>query len=78
MWGNVLTEISRIARKGIVLNEYHAVGPINGHFDGGRWVYDLVALLRETVPAHARIETRKSAFSGGLWDQYGTLITVRW
>lgn len=74
----VIHEISRIARKGIVLNEYHAVGPVDGCFDGGRWVYDLVALLRESVPAHARIETRKSTFGGGLWDQYGTLITVRW
>lgn len=74
----VMNEIARTARKGIVLNEYHSAGTVNGHFDGGRWVYDLVALLREAVPAHARIETHKSAFTGGLWDRYGTLITVRW
>lgn len=74
----VIREMARIARKGIVLNEYHAAGVVDGHFDGGRWVYDLIALLRETVSPHARIETRKSAFTGGLWDQYGTLITVRW
>lgn len=74
----VLAEIIRVARKGLVLNEYHAAGETRGHFDGGRWVYDLTALLRQRVPDNADIETRTSAFSGGLWDRYGTLITVRW
>ncbi len=74
----VLSEIIRVARRGLVLNEYHAAGETRGHFDGGRWVYDLTALLRQLVPGKAEIETRASAFSGGLWDRYGTLITVRW
>jgi SAM-dependent methyltransferase len=74
----VLAEMIRVARKGLVLNEYHAVGESGGHFDGGRWVYDLSALLRQLVPDSAHIDTRVSAFTGGLWDRYGTLITVRW
>lgn len=74
----VLAEMIRVARKGLVLNEYHAAGQTRGHFDGGRWVYDLTALLGQLVPENAQIETRASAFTGGLWDRYGTLITVRW
>lgn len=74
----VLAEIVRVAGKGLVLNEYHAAGETQGHFDGGRWVYDLTALLRQLVPGKAQIESRASAFNGGLWDRYGTLITVRW
>lgn len=74
----VLAEMIRVARKGLVLNEYHAAGELRGHFDGGRWVYDLSGILRQLVPGSARIDTRVSAFTGGLWDRYGTLITVRW
>lgn len=73
---DVLAELGRIARKGMVLNEYHCSGQTGGHFDGGRWVYDLVALTERQLP-HARIETTKSAFTGGLWDVYGTLVEVR-
>lgn len=74
---HVLAEMIRVARKGLVLNEYHATGETRGRFDGGRWVYDLTVLLRQFVPGSAHIETRASAFTGGLWDRYGTLITVR-
>lgn len=74
----VLAEMIRVARKGLVLNEYHAAGEDRGHFDGGRWVYDLSGILRQLVPGGAHIDTRVSAFTGGLWDRYGTLITVRW
>jgi SAM-dependent methyltransferase len=74
----VLAEMIRVARKGLVLNEYHAAGENRGHFDGGRWVYDLAALLRHLAPGRASIEIHKSDFAGGLWDRYGTLITVRW
>lgn len=73
---DVLAELGRIARKGMVLNEYHCSGETAGHFDGGRWVYDLVALIERQLP-HASIQATKSAFAGGLWDVYGTLIEVR-
>jgi SAM-dependent methyltransferase len=72
----VVAELCRVARKGLVLNEYHRVGESRGSFDGGRWGYDFVALLRQQVPK-ARIDTSKSAFVGGAWDRYGTLIEVR-
>lgn len=74
----VLAEVVRVARKGLVLNEYHAKGTTSGHFDGGRWVYDLIALLRQHVPENTQIDAHPSALTGGLWDRYGTLITVRW
>lgn len=72
----VVAELGRVARKGLVLNEYHCPGETVGRFDGGRWIYDIVALLAQQLP-HARIQTRKSTFVGGLWDVYGTLIEVR-
>lgn len=72
----VLLESLRLASKGVVLNEYHAADRTDGLFDGGRWVYDLVALIRELAPG-LRVDIQPSAFHGGLWDEYGTLITVR-
>jgi ubiquinone/menaquinone biosynthesis C-methylase UbiE len=72
----VLSGLARVARKGIVLNEYHSPGETEGRFDGGRWVYDFAALLQQQIP-HAHISTRKSTFTGGDWDAYGTLIEVR-
>jgi SAM-dependent methyltransferase len=74
--GKVLNEMCRVARKGLVLIDYHCPGADNGHFKGGRWVYDLVALLRRQLPI-AEIKISKSNFSGGAWDQFGTLIEVR-
>lgn len=73
---NVLVEFARVARHGMVLNEYHCTGENAGRFDGGRWIYDLVSLLSHHLP-NAHIRTRKSAFVGGIWDIYGTLIEVR-
>lgn len=73
---DVMAELTRVARHGLVLNEYHYPGERIGRFDGGRWVYDLVAMLAQHLP-NASIETRKSAFVGGAWDVYGTLIVVR-
>jgi SAM-dependent methyltransferase len=73
---DVVAELGRVARQGLVLNEYHCAGEKAGLFDGGRWVYDLVGLLAQQLP-NARIQTKKSAFVGGAWDVYGTLIEVR-
>lgn len=73
---DVVAELGRVARYGVILNEYHCSGEKIGRFDGGRWVYDLVALISQQLP-NARIQTRKSAFVGGAWDVYGTLIEVR-
>lgn len=74
--GKVLAEIARIASKGIVLNEYHKDGELKGLFDGGRWIYDLSALLKRCLP-DADIHIKKSAFTGGDWNKYGYLIEVR-
>lgn len=72
---SIIAELARVARNGIVLNEYHGDGLDSGHFEGGRWVYDFVALLRKELP-QAQIQARKSSFVGGAWDMYGTLIEV--
>ena len=73
---DVVAELGRVARKGLVLNEYHCSGEMAGRFDGGRWIYDIVSVLAQQLP-NARIQTSKSTFVGGLWDTYGTLIEVR-
>lgn len=70
-----LSELCRVARKGLVFNEYHERGAVVGRFEGGRWIYDLTALLQQLLP-NARIEESKSDFKGGVWDECGTLIKV--
>ncbi len=72
---NVLKEMGRIASKGLIFNEYHS-GEVNCHkYDGGRWVHNFDKILRSCFPV-ASIQFKKSIFSGGAWDSYGTLITV--
>lgn len=71
----VLSESLRLAGKGLVLNEYHLEGHADGVFAGGRWVYDLIALIREAAP-DVQVQIQPSDFRGGLWDEYGALITV--
>jgi len=60
----------------VIFNEYHLDGAVNGFFDGGRWVYDYVALMNKYFPK-ASVNVSKSDFSGGCWDEYGSLITVK-
>ena len=72
---DVITEIIRLAKKGIVINDYHLAGKEHGLFFGGRWVYDIESLLRRRLPK-ARITIEKSDFVGGGWDSYGTFIVV--
>ena len=72
---DVITEIIRLAKKGIVINDYHLAGKEHGLFFGGRWVYDIESLLRRRLPK-ARITLEKSDFVGGGWDSYGTFIVV--
>ena len=72
----VLSEMGRVARKGLILNEYHTVLPPHGNYDGGRWVYDYGSLMARLFPG-ADYEFSKSLFTGGLWDQYGTFMELR-
>lgn len=73
---SALKEMGRIARKSIILNEYHSETPIKNNYDGGRWVYNYKKLIQECIPT-ASVSLQKSAFVGGAWDTYGTLITVK-
>lgn len=72
---NVITETVRLAKKGIVINDYHLAGIKDGKFFGGRWIYDVESLIRRKLP-HASITLKKSDFVGGGWDSYGTFIVV--
>lgn len=72
----VINEIGRIARKAIILNEYHSKTPLENNYDGGRWVYNYEKLIQECFPK-AIINLQKSTFIGDAWDTYGTLITVK-
>lgn len=71
----VMAEIRRIARRGFVTHEYHALSPPPGNYDGGRWVYNYEELIASCFPS-ATYRISKSMFSGGGWDQYGALVQV--
>jgi hypothetical protein len=68
--------MTRISKKYVVLNEYHLKGEPDGLFDGGRWVYDYSAIIKEHFPK-AEITMQASGFKGGIWDNYGNLIIVK-
>lgn len=72
----LLREMERIARKGLIFNEYHSLVPPAGNYDGGRWVYNYEKLFQESFPS-AKWEIRKSMFTGGGWDKYGAFMEVR-
>jgi len=76
----VLKELIRSAKtagSGMVINDYHADGlSSEGLFVGGRWVHDLVSIINLIAP-QAIISVKKSSFTGGEWDRYGSLIEVR-
>ena len=74
--GQVFSEIRRVVRKGIVLNEYHSLNPPEGYYLDGRWVYNYKELLETYFPS-AELSFEKSAFSGAEWDTYGTLVIAR-
>ena len=72
----VIHGMLRISKKYIVLNEYHLDGEPNGLFDGGRWIYDYSAIIKESFPK-AEITMQASGFKGGIWDNFGNLIIVK-
>jgi len=74
--GEVVSGMVRMSSNTVIFNEYHLDGAVNGFFDGGRWVYDYVALMNKYFPK-ASVNVSKSDFSGGCWDEYGSLITVK-
>lgn len=70
-----LAEFGRVAKRGIVLNEYHLSGASRGQYEGGRWVYDYVKLFSEIYP-DLSCKTIKSSYAhaSGNWDRFGTLV----
>ena len=76
----VLNELIRCLKpvgSGMVINDFHADGlSLDGLFVGGRWVHDLVSIINMMAP-QSIISVKKSSFTGGEWDRFGSLIEVR-
>lgn len=70
-----LAEMGRVARNSIILNEYHLAGAMGGHYEGGRWVYDIINLYKELYP-NLKYTITKSTYTGGNWDRFGTFIII--
>ena len=72
----VVADMIRLSRNGVVLIEYHLEGADEGFFDSGCWVYNYSTIIRRQFP-EANINIQKSDFKGGSWDLYGSIITVK-
>lgn len=71
----VLREMVRVARRGLVLNEWHHGGDGVVYLD--HWVYNWKNLLGEVVsPAGVRITSIPASVWGGNWGRYGSVIEV--
>jgi SAM-dependent methyltransferase len=71
-----LHHATRIARRGVVINDFHCQGPPHSRFAGGRWQHDFDWYLARGCPASS-LERVASAFTGGDWDRAGALLTLR-
>lgn len=72
----VISEIQRVARKGIVFHEYHSWEPPKHNYEDGRRVYNYNDLLMEVFPATSKIRFEKSKLTGGAWSRYGFLVVL--
>ena len=70
-----LSDIIKLSRKGMILQEFYKEGATAGFFDEGRWVYDYKYLINKISPK-AKIEMYKSSFEVGSWVNYGRIIKV--
>ena len=74
----VMAEVFRVARRGLLLNEYSLPsGGKKSHFEGGRWVHDLPSIVQNVRPG-AQLTVCASYFKGGAWEKFGRFIKVRW
>lgn len=71
----VIGEIGRVAKCGMVFNEFHSDFPPPDNYEGGRYIHNYRDIIIRHFPA-AKMSIKKSAFTGGLWDAYGSLIRV--
>ena len=72
----VIKEILRVARRGIVLNEYSSPVAGESRFLGGRWAHDFRSLILSEAPS-CEVSLVPTKFSGGLWDEVGNMVTAR-
>lgn len=80
---NVLSNLTRITRKALVLNEWHTeknnIDYKKDSYYEGHWVYNYKDLLRNTVD-DPRIIIRKipkELWGGSGWEEYGAIIEVK-
>jgi ubiquinone/menaquinone biosynthesis C-methylase UbiE len=79
----VLKEFLRVAKRGVVLNEWHCNDiPSSRHrhlkclFYDGHWVYDYISLFRDICP-ELEIKIMKipeSVWGGEGWAEYGSIV----
>jgi len=78
----VLDELLRVTRKGLVCVEWHQPaadgGPSSYYYDA-HWVHSFDALLRPRLPQAAISITKLpyEAFGDAGWGQFGAIVTVR-
>ncbi len=73
---NVIKQMIRISKRGLILNEFSLTGELQGFSDGGRWIYDLEKLIKNHSN-NAVIYSSKSDFNDDRkWQEYGKLIRV--
>lgn len=71
----VIQRARSIAKKKIVLHEYHCEGAFDGRFEGGRWMYDYSAIA-SSIDADATVSLYPACLTGGLWDSHGAVIEI--
>lgn len=82
MIAGALSEMVRVARKGILLHEWHLFEARedgkHSHWDHARWVHDYLALLQGMPDVKAvRVERIPPGMcQDGAWKMYGALVEV--
>lgn len=71
-----IKEILRVARRGIVFNEYSPPFAGESSFYGGRWAHDFRTLILSEAPT-SEVSLVPKKVSGGLWDTVGCVVTAR-
>jgi ubiquinone/menaquinone biosynthesis C-methylase UbiE len=81
--GRVVSELARVARKRLILNEWHwfegSAAGSEAYWHCAHWVHDYVRLLGSTPEVKAfRVERLPPGMwsPGGGWEAYGALVEV--
>jgi len=73
----IIEEMFRIARKCVILNEWHSDKITKGCFNyDGHWIYNYKKLLKNFPPRNIKITKIPPEIWGGNWAKYGYIIEV--